>query len=940
MPSPTFVVQPTATPLPDVEAWRGEYFANRDLVGQPVLVRYDREVNFSWSTGSPADAVPADGFSVRWTRTLPLQAGMYRFFARIDDGVRVWVDGQLLIDQWHSNPAVTYSAERSLGSGPHTVRIEYFEDQGFALVQFWWVRAGEFPDWRGAYFPNRDLLGSPAVVRNDASIDFDFGRGIPAPGLPADGFSVRWTRQMAVDPGVYRFRAFVDDGVRLFVDDVLVIDAWESGSAREVTGERELSAGSHFLRVEYFENTGVALVRVTWERVPVVSFPDWKGEYWDNRTLSGDAVLARNDESVSFDWGSGSPHPSVPDDNFSTRWTRTASFDAATYRFNVLVDDGARLWLDGRLIIDEWKDGSARQVSQEVAVALGTHHVRVEYYERSGDARILVWWEKVTMVDFPDWKGQYWVNRTLSGDPVLVRNDESINFDWGSGSPEPSIPADSFSVRWTRTATFDAATYRFHLVVDDGARLWLDDQLIINAWEEGAVREITAEHPVVRGPHAIRVEYFERSGSARILVFWEKMLNPVFPDWKGEYWPNPGLSGAPALIRNDEQIDFNFGPEAPAAGLPADDFSARWSQWVTFDDGLYRFLARSDDGLRFFIDDRLVIDEWHISNGSELYAAERRLSGRHWLVVEYYEHTRDALVEFSWRRVTLTATPSPTPTSTATPTPTPTGTASPTPTSSATPTPTPTGTVSPTPTSSATPTPTPTGTASPTPTSTATPTSTPTGTASPTPTDTPTPTSTSTATGTATSTPTATDTPTSTPTHTPTLTSTPMPLSPVVINEILPVPASDWNGDGESNRLDQWVELRNVSTATVNLSGWFLVSKELDADPYEVPSGTTILADGYLVFYRADTGIELEDERGRIWLLSPDSTVAHMVSYGKLPPDVGLSRDEVGDWHDDWPPSPGEPNAPAIPAALSVPEVRNDLPSLLRQTLRRWFGAE
>jgi hypothetical protein len=167
-----------------------------------------------------------------------------------------------------------------------------------------------------------------------------------------------------------------------------------------------------------------------------------------------------------------------------------------------------------------------------------------------------------------------------------------------------------------------------------------------------------------------------------------------------------------------------------------------------------------------------------------------------------------------------------------------------------------------------------------------------------------------------------------------------MPPSPVAINEILPIPASDWNGDGEINRLDQWVELRNVSTATVDLSGWFLVSQELDADPYEVPSGTTVLADGYLVFYRADTGIELEDEPGRVWLLDPDSTVVHMISYGKLPPDVGLSRDEFGDWHDDWPLSPGEPNAAETPATLSGPEVRNDLPSLLRQTLRRWFGGE
>ncbi|NLE99813.1 MAG: hypothetical protein GX601_02435, partial [Anaerolineales bacterium] len=581
-PAPTASPEVTAspTPIPDVESWRGEYFSSPDLAGQPALVRYDREINFYWDHGAPDAALPADSFSVRWQRTLSMEAGTYRFFVRVDDGVRVWVDEELIIDQWKLNPAVTYSAEHAIEAGLHTIQVEYFEDHEAALIQLWWVREGEFPQWRGAYYNNTDLIGAPALVRNDAAIDFNWGRGGPADAVGVDGFAVRWTREMPFEAGVYRFRAVVDDGMRLFVDNVLVIDAWDVGSAREVTGERNLSAGNHFLRVEYFEEAGEARISLGWEKASEAVFPDWRGEYWTNPALNGDPAIVRNDEVIDFNWGHESPDSALPANGFSARWTRTVNFDDAIYRFNALVDDGVRVWLDGRLIIDAWREGSARHVRQEVTVAPGPHAIRVEYYEGRGDAQIRVWWEKVSAASYPDWRGAYWGNRSLSGDPVVVQNDETVTFNWGTGAPHASLPSDDFSARWTRTASFDAAMYRFHVHVDDGARLWLDDQLVINAWEDGAAREITADVLVARGEHAVKVEYYEHAGQASIRVWWEKAPNPAFTEWKGEYFANNDLSGAPALVRNDAEVKFSWGLAAPAQGLPADDFSVRWTRWV------------------------------------------------------------------------------------------------------------------------------------------------------------------------------------------------------------------------------------------------------------------------------------------------------------------------------------------------------------------------
>jgi hypothetical protein len=376
---------------------------------------------------------------------------------------------------------------------------------------------------------------------------------------------------------------------------------------------------------------------------------DWRGEYYANRDLSGAPARVRNDVVVNFNWGQGAPASGVPADNFSVRWTRSLGFDGATYRFNVYVDDGVRLWVDNQLVIDAWYDSSAHTVSGEYAMIRGTHTIRVEYYERIGEALVRLWWEKLD--SYPDWRGEYWSNRDLNGAPALTRNDRDINFDWGPNAPVPGLPADNFSARWTRTAGFDAATYRFHAFVDDGVRMWIDDRLVLDAWYDSTPHEVTIERAMAQGTHTLRVEYYEHTGGAQISAWWNKVGSPSYPEWKGEYWSNRTLSGDPRLVRNDENIDFAWGSGSPAPGLPADNFSVRWSREVDFETGIYRFRAQADDGIRFFLDGNLLIDEWHEGRGIEIYTVDETLSGRHRLVVEHYERGGEASAKFWWTRV-------------------------------------------------------------------------------------------------------------------------------------------------------------------------------------------------------------------------------------------------------------------------------------------------
>jgi DNA-binding beta-propeller fold protein YncE len=119
--------------------------------------------------------------------------------------------------------------------------------------------------WRGEYFANRWLVEAPVLIQPNAAIDFDWGYDSPGPGMPNDNFSARWQRYVSFDPGAYRFTASVDGGVRLWVDDQLLIEQWQDQDA-SFSADISLSQGYHRVRMEYYEGTGPAAVLLGWEQ--------------------------------------------------------------------------------------------------------------------------------------------------------------------------------------------------------------------------------------------------------------------------------------------------------------------------------------------------------------------------------------------------------------------------------------------------------------------------------------------------------------------------------------------------------------------------------------------------------------------------------------------------------------------------------------------------
>jgi hypothetical protein len=157
------------------------------------------------------------------------------------------------------------------------------------------------------------------------------------------------------------------------------------------------------------------------------------------------------------------------------------------------------------------------------------YYWRVDEFDGIGTRKGDVWSFTITKAG-GGLKAEYFNNIDLSGEPVLTRLDSEIDFNWGSAdvagenSPDASINVDNFSARWSGELEVDLTdTYIFQITANNGFRLWLDGQPIIDFWDNGTTDSRQSEPIELVGGdmHSIRMEYFEGTGTAIAQLFWE-----------------------------------------------------------------------------------------------------------------------------------------------------------------------------------------------------------------------------------------------------------------------------------------------------------------------------------------------------------------------------------------------------------------------------------
>ena len=267
-----------------------------------TLERFDRQVNFNWGGGRPAIGFGTDDFSVIWEGRIEInRTGAYRFSTLSDDGIRLHVNGETIIDNFTDHaPRRDTSRPINLRAGEFAdVRMEFYERGGGAVAQLEWDGPGfirqvipasqlsyicrppeplpceggepETNGLRGDYYNQegvpRDYFTGIVESRFDAQLNFNWGRGSPMSGFSRDDFSVTWEGEIEADEtGRHQFSTVSDDGIRVYLDGNLIIDNFTDHAPRRDTSRSiNLQAGERYsINVEFYERSGGAVAQLEW----------------------------------------------------------------------------------------------------------------------------------------------------------------------------------------------------------------------------------------------------------------------------------------------------------------------------------------------------------------------------------------------------------------------------------------------------------------------------------------------------------------------------------------------------------------------------------------------------------------------------------------------------------------------------------------------------
>jgi uncharacterized protein with LGFP repeats/surface antigen len=633
--------------------WHAQYWNNPKLQGSPQWSKYEdmSDLRFHAGLGAPVGTrgIKEDDFGARWITTSYFDGGIYDFINQADDGVRVYIDGELIIDKWQRSAFETKTAFADIDPGYHQVMVEYFENGGAAANSLRWEQANSPEEWAVEYFRGKDLKNANSGGYRGGGTGFinkDWGSGNESGiRIGSDDFSDRWTTTRYFDePGVYEFNNQSDDGIRVWVDDKLVIDRWHDQGLRSHKSLVSLDKGYHRIRVEHYENKFESGLKLDWQKVagqpnsPYVAFgppsgnsnvdwlESWTAEYFNNTNLQGAPVLTRTEGSslggLNLNWGVNSPDSKVNADNFSTRWTTHRQLKAGTYKFKVGSDDGVRLLINGENVLEQWHERAFANNEVTVTLPEGLHTLQLEYFELGGDAAAKLDWELMTP------------GTTVPVDPDLQNAYQDLVQELGAsvvGVPIDEAQKDWTTIRWMSNGSLSlpmltlSAQYQEFRGTDglgallqkgDGDVTYVNGKLWAAYKQAGGPEKLG--YPVSSQKHLGNGAYELELPDGKL--FWAPgMTNPTYyeyaqgtPDtltipadaWRGEYFDNRDWSGDPLVVRQDSEsnghLHKDWGLDSPAPGVPKENFSVQWTSQRPFDRGTYRFKGDHDDG--FMVD--------------------------------------------------------------------------------------------------------------------------------------------------------------------------------------------------------------------------------------------------------------------------------------------------------------------------------------------------
>lgn len=509
---------------------KGEYYSGTDF-SQLSFSRLDPAIDFDWGGGSPDGSLDKDSFSIRWTgMVLPEFSELYTFYTETHGGARLWVNDQLLVDQWNANGMTYQSGTVALIAGEsYEIKMEYKEDLGSAQTRLLWSSASQgkeiIPESQlnPPFIPNAPAITSTNSTSTTITLSWQTVTDATGYDVEVDG--------TAIDNGVKA--TYTDTNLapnsshqyRVRAKTAEVTSAWSaptelktkiaapqnvqasfSGSAITVTWDEVSGADSYEIEVDgTLIDNDLSTVYIHDHLMP--------------NSTHAYRIRAKNIEGAS-DWTqllTKTVMAEIPTNLRAdvTSTSVTLSWDA------VFEATGYEIEADGTIIAN----GNDTIFVHNGLMPNTLHKYRVRALKVSGPTE---WSAYIAVTTYLEQgkgiglTGKYFDSSDLT-EQKNIRVDKMVDFDWKNNSPISDISGKDFSIQWTgQIEPRFSENYTISTEAHGGVRLWINGTLLIDDWNAHNQSQKSGNITLIAGKkYDTKMEYRETNGVARVKLYWE-----------------------------------------------------------------------------------------------------------------------------------------------------------------------------------------------------------------------------------------------------------------------------------------------------------------------------------------------------------------------------------------------------------------------------------
>ena len=490
----------------------------------------DPTIDFDWGAGSPnKPLLGVDQYSVKWSgQVQPLYSEQYTFYVNADDGVVLKVNGQAIINDPNTQGPHTRSGTITLVAGqPYNIELKYAEGSGNAFVHLEWQSASQMRQ----VIPRAQLYSRPASTTGVVTAYEHPNYGGFSAGLSIGNYTLSGLQQKGINNNeisslkiaegykviLYANNNFQGDSIVLSANSFNLRNWNDKASSIKVLANGVTNLAGTYTIKNVNSNLFLDVRGGTGGLGDGINIQLWHGTNAANQTFNlkhlgeGRYTITAYHSAKSLDVAQSD----TAENARIWQWTTSA---ASNQQFIALPTGNGNYKfvavLSGKVL--SIRDEST---APEAAVVL-----------RTDTAQASAQWLLTALPPVGNGNGLHadYYNGMNFDTLKFSRIDPGVDFDWGEGSPGGGITNDHYSIRWTgKIEPRYSGEYTFYMTSDNGRRLWINNQLVIDKWINDWDIEYSGTITLTAGQlYDIKVEYFEDYGGANARLRWSSASQP------------------------------------------------------------------------------------------------------------------------------------------------------------------------------------------------------------------------------------------------------------------------------------------------------------------------------------------------------------------------------------------------------------------------------